>query len=359
MPGELVYAPLESLRFDPENPRLPPEVGRDQGSMYRFLVDEIGVEDLLASIAAVGFIDGDPMIGRESEEGTYIVLEGNRRLAAIKLLAQTPVPTPAANGEIHEQVRPAPPAPQDFAAFIQQVPLEINWPAQGLAAYLGYKHVTAAREWSPDAKARYVLSLANGDLSNPTLRRFASELGTNMPTLKRWLVALLVLFQAEAWNQYDPELAGTRRFFGTFYTILGSAEVQRFLGIVSDPLPERPVPDDHEHQLGLLVNWVVGSVEEPPIVNSRSQKKLEKILSSPAAVDHLEEYRDLNAALYQTDYGPEEVAANLLRAARIVESATEQLPEVKDSPGVQEALDELVDAVAAAENAMEEAAEEP
>jgi hypothetical protein len=75
------------LFFDPQNPRLPGSFDGDQRQIFRFLVDEIGVEDLLNSMGSSGAIDGDPIIARPAErEGEYYVIEGNRRIAALKLL---------------------------------------------------------------------------------------------------------------------------------------------------------------------------------------------------------------------------------------------------------------------------------
>src|SRR6266481_60485 len=78
---------IKNLLFDPQNPRLPELLGKSQKEIFRFLVDEIGIDDVLQSIAASGVIEGDPIIARKAEiEGQFYVIEGNRRLAALKLL---------------------------------------------------------------------------------------------------------------------------------------------------------------------------------------------------------------------------------------------------------------------------------
>src|SRR5580693_1540187 len=78
---------IKQLLFDPHNPRLPELLGKSQKEIFRFLVDEIGIDDVLQSIAASGVIEGDPIIARGPvEAGQFYVIEGNRRLAALKLL---------------------------------------------------------------------------------------------------------------------------------------------------------------------------------------------------------------------------------------------------------------------------------
>src|ERR1700704_2403613 len=78
---------LSQLLFDPNNPRLDEGIGQDQQRIFRFLVDEIGVDDLLQSISSAGMIRADPIIVRPAEhKDSYYVIEGNRRLGALKLL---------------------------------------------------------------------------------------------------------------------------------------------------------------------------------------------------------------------------------------------------------------------------------
>src|SRR5258708_33811403 len=134
---------VDHLLFDPQNPRLPEELGGDQRQLFRYLVDDIGVEDLLSSLAASGAIEGDPFIGRPTDrEGYYYVIEGNRRLAAFKLL----------NGEKIADGKPEPGVPEvtpKIAATLKQVKIQTGWDPEKLEAYLGYKHETAAREGTP------------------------------------------------------------------------------------------------------------------------------------------------------------------------------------------------------------------
>src|SRR5271168_549753 len=191
MPIRTLPVRVENLLFDPDNPRLPEGLGADQKKIFRFLVDDIGVDDLLSSMAASGSIEGDPMIGRNAEGEKYYVIEGNRRLAALKLL----------NGERVNDGEPEPTVPGlagEIAPSLRGVTLQLDWDSEKLEAYLGYKHVTSAREWTPEAKAKFVVTHCRGDFSDATLSKFAQRLGTKLPTLRRWLVAYLSLKQAES-----------------------------------------------------------------------------------------------------------------------------------------------------------------
>jgi ParB-like nuclease family protein len=335
MPIEKKTVEVTKLLFDPNNPRLPSTFDGDQRQIFRFLVDEIGVEDLLNSIAASGVIEGDPIIARAAERNDeYYVIEGNRRIAALKLL----------NGEkIRDgQTEPTVPAiANGVTESLRNVTIQLGWENDKLEAYLGYKHVTATREWPPEAKARFVLKHCNNDFSPENLSRFAKRLGTKLPTLRRWLIAFLTLTQAEAAGRFDPGEAYSKRYFGTFYTLLGSQEVQRFLGLRSDVLTAQPVPQENLDQLTEFISWTIGTKKHPPLINSRSQQKLDAVLSSPGAIQYFRAKGNIDAALLYTEANSGEIAEKLLNAAFTIEECLPKVFDVKDDPKIISAMKNL------------------
>lgn len=335
MPIATHLVQVQKLLFDPHNPRLPGDFAQDQQQIFRFLVEEIGIEDLLNSMASSGAIEGDPMIARPAERpDEFYVIEGNRRLAALKLLNGIRIgdgsPEPA-----------LPPMNADVANSLKAVHVQTGWEAEKLEAYLGYKHVTATREWPPEAKARFVLERCGNDFSSEKLGKFAKRLGTNLPTLRRWLVAYLTLQQAERQADFSPQEAYQKRYFGTFYTLLGSQEVQRFLDLKADPLTESPVPQDRLDQLREFVSWTIGTKRVPPVVNSRAQQKLDAVLSSPSALQYFRAKKNIDGALLYTEANSGQIAEKLLTAAYTIEECLPKVNDVKDDPKVISAITNL------------------
>lgn len=326
---------VRHLLFDPDNPRMVVDLDADQKKIFRFLVDDIGVEDVLNSLAASGMIAGDPFIARPAgTPGDFFVIEGNRRLAALKLL----------NGEEIGDGKPEPAVPQvaaGIAETFRKVPVQVGWEQGKLEAYLGYKHVTSAREWSPEAKARFVHARCGGDFSDDTLSKFAQRLGTTLPTLRRWLVAYLALRQAERAAKFNPEEAYAKRYFGTFYTLLGSQQVQEFVGLDVGPLSETPVPDNRLSELGELISWVIGTKQSPPVLNSRSQQKFDAVLSSPSALQYFRVKRNLEGALLYTEFNSGQIAEKLRSAAYMIEECLPKVFDVKDDQKVISAIEDL------------------
>lgn len=326
---------VKQLEFDSQNPRLPELLGKNQREIFRFLVDEIGVEDLLESIAASGIIEGDPIIARPAKaKEKYIVIEGNRRLAALKLLSGERIN----DGELEPAI---PQLSPNATGKIDTLNIELDWPEPELEAYLGYRHVTATREWPPEAKARFVIERCKGDFSKESLSRFAKRLGTTPPTLRRWIVAYLTLNQAQEKGLFDPKDAYAKRYFGTFYTLLGSQQVQNFLGLQTDPVVSNPVPQDKLSNLKEFINWSIGTKKSPPIINSRDQQKFDAVLSSPSALQYFRLKRELESALLYTEYNAKEIVGKLLTAAYSIEDCLPKLFDVREDPAVISAVEAL------------------
>src|SRR4051812_39645876 len=78
--------PLRELEFDPLNPRLSrSEEGASQADLLRIILRRFKVEELAESIVRSGYLPLDPMMACPRGE-LLVIREGNRRLAAIKLL---------------------------------------------------------------------------------------------------------------------------------------------------------------------------------------------------------------------------------------------------------------------------------
>lgn len=83
---ELRKLSVDALQLDPENPRLPEEMlHQSQSAIIHFLVDEFDVLEIAKSIAQNGFfINETPIVAKVGKK--FVVVEGNRRITALKLL---------------------------------------------------------------------------------------------------------------------------------------------------------------------------------------------------------------------------------------------------------------------------------
>jgi hypothetical protein len=69
-----------TLHFDLHNPRMADLVFETEDQVIQHLIEQYDVEQLVLSILTAGWLDYEPLI---VEDGTQMVIEGNRRLAAL------------------------------------------------------------------------------------------------------------------------------------------------------------------------------------------------------------------------------------------------------------------------------------
>jgi hypothetical protein len=78
--------PIADLQLDAENPRLPEELhDRDPDSLIQHIANEYNTVEVARSMAEHGFFDSEPLIAIKKDRH-LVVVEGNRRLTALKLL---------------------------------------------------------------------------------------------------------------------------------------------------------------------------------------------------------------------------------------------------------------------------------
>lgn len=86
---------VELLDLDPQNPRLPEEVqGSSQPVILTYLYENDVLEELMDSFVSNSYFPVEPILVLPGEEGgRRLVVEGNRRLAALMILLQLPPAT--------------------------------------------------------------------------------------------------------------------------------------------------------------------------------------------------------------------------------------------------------------------------
>src|SRR5690242_15594752 len=94
-PKKIEELKSKDLDFDPRNPRF---YRLSEGIADSLVVEEMledeGVQSLMSSIGHQGYFPGEPLLVVRTGRSKYIVVEGNRRLAAVKLLNGELAPPP-------------------------------------------------------------------------------------------------------------------------------------------------------------------------------------------------------------------------------------------------------------------------
>src|SRR5271168_4658248 len=203
---------VSSLRFDTANPRLA-EFGIDDGTaqsdLLKKLWTEMAVEEVAGSITHNGFFEHEPLFVEEMPGGTFVVLEGNRRLAAVKLLL---------DAALRERLKATdlPKITAERAKELQTLPVIVTTRKKAWQ-YLGFKHVNGPATWGSYAKAQYIARVHN-DYGVP-LDQIAAQIGDYNWLVQRMYRGLMIVEQAEQSKVFDrADIAKSRFHFNYIYT---------------------------------------------------------------------------------------------------------------------------------------------
>lgn len=328
--ARVVPVPVEQLALDRRNPRM---LSVDDDMTDEDMIVELyrgeDLSELLQSIAANGYLDIEPLIVLE-EDQRLTVLEGNRRLAAIRLFREQELAT-----RIAEQKRvriTIPDFPEEYRTTLEQVSVYRVANREEARSFIGFKHINGAAKWESYAKAKFAADwYRSGGVS---LLEIASRIGDKHDTVKRMVNAIYVLEQAQRAEVFSVDDRVSPRFnFSHLYTALSRAPYMRFLGLDAawssyDPTPD-PVPDEGVDRLSEILRWMYGSKEESvePVVQSQNPdiKNLGEVLTSAEGLSVLRATRSLPSAHASTQPADRKFSESLVRARHEIREAANSL----------------------------------
>lgn len=320
------------LKLDHMNPRLGGVSGNfaDEDIVVQLYKSE-DLSELLQSIAANGYMDIEPLIVElDDEDEKFIVLEGNRRLAAIRLFQDAGL-SAAISGKFSIKLD-IPEISQEAKNTLSEVSVYRVEYRDAARSFIGFKHINGAAKWESYAKARFVAEWYKS--GGTTLEEIADKIGDRHDTIKRMVTAIYVLDQAEETGIFSISNRKATRFnFSHMYTALSRSQYRKYLGLQYswssyDPQPD-PVPGEKLDQLGEIFVWLYGSKEDDkkPIVLSQNPdiKRLGETLANPQGVHVLRAGGSLNEAHASTRSAEETFSSSLIRARKALIEAVSSM----------------------------------
>lgn len=310
---QLQYLPVDDLHFDPRNPRLPTSIdARDDVAVIRWMLQDATIIELMGSIGQNGYFPGEPLLAVEDEsESGFIIVEGNRRLTATKLLSNPELATVrmkavqnAASGALHKPV---------------ELPVLV-YPSRGeILNYLGYRHITGIKEWDPLPKARYLYDLyqhSDAASHEEKLKALARTIGSRSDYVERLLNGLTVFNEILEHSFFGIEGMNEGLIkFSVLTTALNYQNIATFLGIEgSGPVDANDINVDH---LKELTAWMFEKVEQGAtrLGESRNLRELSAVVASPLALQAFRERTSLEDA-YKMTSGPDNAYRSAVAEAR-------------------------------------------
>jgi len=286
---QLKFASLDELNLDPMNPRLGRNNTRPdlpQSDILELMKDWTLDELAVSFLESGGFWTHEAvLVTKERLYGRIrlVVIEGNRRLAALMLLHEAIEGRAISKkwAEIAEDSNPS----KDLFTRIPYIEVDSR---EDIESFLGFRHVTGIKEWRPAEKAEYISKLI--DERGMGYEEVMKKIGSKTQTVRQNYISYRLLLEIEETVDVPEENLEDR--FSVMYLSLRTKGVQKYLhiDIQADPKKaKRPVPRPHLEALARFAIWLFGDEErEPLFTDSRKVDDFGRILESRKAVEYLE-----------------------------------------------------------------------
>jgi hypothetical protein len=292
---------LDSLLLDPNNPRLV-RLGEDAVERYTDcqaldpgLQEEVagdirddavaGIQDLVNKIRRRGFLTIDRIVvrpvrcdGDASEE--YVVLEGNRRVAALKYIRSNAGMMVDLSDEVKNTFDPI------EVLVYHGDDEDVAWEIQGL------RHIESIKQWGLYQQAKYVHDML--DSRGMTAADLHDATGYRVADINRLYRSFLGFQQARTDTDYGPELE--EGDFSVFHeAVFAKPALRDWLGWRSDRF-------EHVQNLSTLMKLVkekINGVARITRVNPDLRDRFTKLLSAEYTEirdEFLDDQLDLSAA---------------------------------------------------------------
>jgi hypothetical protein len=283
---------VKDLRLDSQNPRLP-ETLRGGSQTDLAVVLEMGFDAyaVAQSIADNGYFMGEPVltIRSETEPGTWVVVEGNRRLTALLGLTDESIRSQFAEPERWEKV-----AARAAVSRDSLVPIIQHSSREATHVEVARAHMVGKLTWRPYMQARFIAArVAEGK----SIAEVAELIGITKSKAADLYRDQAVVAQAQGLGLETSEI---EKAFSLLTVAMSNTKLRDHVGAplgsrldpMSDPIPADKVPELHE-----LVGWIFGDGEnEPKISDSRQTSLLGNVVASDVGLHALRAGANLDEA---------------------------------------------------------------
>ena len=288
---EISRIDANDLLLDDSNPRFGMQhAGRGQVKLLDHIVATFGIDDVLSSLAVNGYFEAEPLVcRRQPDASTFVVVEGNRRLAACLILLED------------ERARNQPRRKAEYVASwrthrmppINPIPalvFDADEQQEAMLAYLGVRHIRSAKAWDSYAKAAWVAKVIEAD--RLTVKQVAEVIGDRHGTVNRMLEGYYLVDQLTKSGHFRPEdsirkgrASVTAYPFSWVYTILGYTTVREFLELGEDDAHRDPIPATQLENAGTLMTSMFGDRSRGQSSAIEDSRQLGALASAFATTD--------------------------------------------------------------------------
>lgn len=192
--ASVLLSPLD-IKLDTTNPRfLNAQIDEDGAIKYLLKYSKI-IELAQSIVANGGLYVGERIVAFQNDDGTYKVLEGNRRTCACKLLlSRNLIPSS------HQGIFPV--SNQDVINNISSLEVDVVTSIEEAERFIASRHIDSILLWSPIAKMKFFADRFN---AGQTLQNIAEATRTSISKIKRDIKDYNLLMYALNLPCWTPE----------------------------------------------------------------------------------------------------------------------------------------------------------
>lgn len=261
------YITLTQLQLDYKSLRLPID-SSNENDIIEWMLQDASILELMLSIGENGFFIGEPLLVIK-ETNQYIVVEGNRRLTALKIL-NNPELASVHKRKIKQILDETICRPKDIPCILFEEREEI-------LKYLGYKHITGVKSWSILSKAKYLYESKNNNKNiKHQSRELAKRIGSRSDYVKRLIIGYEIynIIQNEKFYNID-KLNKDTLYFNYIADFLRYENINNFINV--DLNSENPLVKLNKQNLQILIQVFFERNRNDFYVNNANLRKLNKI----------------------------------------------------------------------------------
>lgn len=288
---EVEWRHLDDLLLDAKNPRLPDGYeNASQPKLLHALAEDYVLPDIGRSIAENGYFSEEPLVTvKHPTQSRWVVVEGNRRLAAL-LLIQSPQRAPKELVTTWEEIAAG--AKQD----VSEVPTLVYKTRREITPYLGFRHITGVLEWRPYQKGRYIAQLVEED--KLAFSDIAALIGSKPRTVREHYVSFTIARQAR--QSFNIDTQPVEESFGVLRRSLSDPNIREFMQLNLDQSEKalaKPLKASAAERVQEVFKWMFGTKSQPAVLKeSRDLSKFGAVLANDVAVSALRTSNDLSYA---------------------------------------------------------------
>lgn len=309
---------LDQLILDDKNPRFAGLIEKSsEETILEKFAEEKNLYELIESFRQNGYYEAEPLLVVEDSKNKdrYVVIEGNRRVAALKILFNKTLLQKFSFVEKGKDILLTDAVQEQLK---NKIPVQVYKNRDDLWSYLGFRHIKGPMPWDPYSKALYIAGLYK---NGRPIDEIVERIGDQNALVYKMFNGIQVLLQAEKQEFIDPK-ALARFAFSHLYTILGYSNTQDFLGVKikeNTLLKDDPVPKTKVQNLKTLIDFIYGDKEGKAKSAIKSQnpdiRRLDAVLGKPKSVADLKENINQVGALenaFLTTGEEDEMVPNLI-----------------------------------------------